>query len=430
MELLEGQPLSRTISLHGRLDASLAAYIGCQVLSGLASAHDAGVVHRDLKPDNIFLMETGAVLPGVKILDFGISRMIAGSEHGATRLTQTGTVIGTPEYMSPEQARGREDIDGRSDLFSLGVILYECLAGDLPFKGANYNAVLARIVSHEPLEPSSLCPDIPAHLEALVLKALSKSRRHRFGSAFEMFEELLPYVEERAVGLIPHPARVSTIQGLVGEGDRDEAETISNTDLAADTNLSWESDDVTLKRRSSARIWVFLAVLLLTTFSGVVTGLLMWGANSEDHGNEEPRVAVASVPTNELEVEVDAAAPPSPEPDLVSIELVGLPVGASVFLDAELVLELPLKLPRDGPVREIRIEAEGFEPYRQLLTPRENRSITPDLQRVVEPSVEVSGDAGGPRRPLRHKGSRSKTKRRAAPDYFVPIPEPGYLGDP
>ena len=433
MELLNGQPLSRTLSMAGRIDPELTAYVGCQVLSGLAAAHEVGVVHRDLKPDNIFLIETGAALPGVKILDFGISRVIGGSDHSATRLTQTGTVIGTPEYMSPEQARGQEDIDSRSDLFSLGVILYECVTGEVPFQGSNYNAVLMRILSDNPREPSRIRPGIPSLLEAMILKSLSKARDQRFGSAVEMFDALLPFVEERAAGLVPNPSRLSGVRQISGYVEpEDGSVTLSDTGPAAVTDLSWESGEITIGSRSSIRTWVLLGILLLTTFAGGATGLLYWGASRGGEGLEGATAAPGTAERDgaadqlgDVMSEIDAPA----EPELLSIALHGVPESARIHLDGELVTELPLRLQRGGDTHELRIEAEGFEPYQQLLSFQENGALTPLLRPVEAPPAEAQPDAGRPRRPGRHGHPRNKANQGPQPGYFIPLPEPGYLGD-
>jgi serine/threonine-protein kinase len=196
MELLRGRSLGALLDQRGSLDLPLTAYIACHVLSALSAAHAAGVVHRDLKPDNVFLVDSGAALPEVKLLDFGISRVV--TPGTVTRMTRSGAVMGTPHYMSPEQAAGEHDIDHRTDLYSVGVILYECLTGVMPFDADNYNALLARIISTEPRAPRDVRPDLPPELEAAVMKALAKRRDHRHHDAAELFRAVLPYVDAGA----------------------------------------------------------------------------------------------------------------------------------------------------------------------------------------------------------------------------------------
>lgn len=194
MELLHGQSLGDLLERSGALDISTSAYVVCHVLSALSAAHGAGIVHRDLKPDNIFLIETGAAVFDVKLLDFGISRITGESVtlDQSMRLTRTGTIVGTPLYMSPEQAKGRRDLDHRIDVYATGVILYECVTGALPFEADNYNALIAKVITEDPPDPTLMRPDLPSALEKIILRALSKERDKRYQTAVDMFEELAP----------------------------------------------------------------------------------------------------------------------------------------------------------------------------------------------------------------------------------------------
>lgn len=207
MELLKGQSLGDLMLQAGALDVSTAAYVTCHVLSALSAAHGAGIVHRDLKPDNIFLIETGAAVFDVKLLDFGISRITSQSASldQSMRLTRTGTIVGTPLYMSPEQAKGRSDLDHRIDVYATGVILYECLTGKLPFEADNYNALIAMILTEDPPDPTLVRPDLPRAMEKVILRALTKDRDERYETAAAMFQALVPFVDERALVKVPLP---------------------------------------------------------------------------------------------------------------------------------------------------------------------------------------------------------------------------------
>src|SRR5215218_3713665 len=142
MELLRGEDLGHRIKRCGRLDLPEALHIIAQILRGLHRAHQAGIVHRDLKPDNVFLVDRDDDSSFAKILDFGISKVQRGEGAPANTLTRQGTVLGTPFYMSPEQAQAMPDIDGRTALWSLGAILYECLTGRPPHTGTSYEQVI------------------------------------------------------------------------------------------------------------------------------------------------------------------------------------------------------------------------------------------------------------------------------------------------
>lgn len=216
MELLRGENLEDHLERRGQLDVEFAAYIGCQVLSALAAMHDVGIVHRDLKPANIFLVETGALLPDVKVLDFGISRILKlDTGETATRMTRSGAIMGTPCYMSPEQVRGFKDIDRRTDLFTLGVILFEALTGSLPINADTVGDLMVQIVIEEPPPLRTLRTDIPESVEQVVLRALEKEREKRFQLAKEMFDVLLPFVDKGALSMLPMPS------GNGGDTDKD-----------------------------------------------------------------------------------------------------------------------------------------------------------------------------------------------------------------
>ncbi len=179
MEYIEGGSLQRRLT--GKpLDLSTAISIVSQIGSALAYAHKRGIIHRDVKPSNILLTEEGRAL----LSDFGIARV---SEYGG--ITRTGTLIGTPEYMSPEQAEG-EEVDHRSDIYSLGIVLYQMLTGRVPFTGDTPLAVLHKQIYEKPTSPRMLNPMIPAEVEKVLLKALAKRPEWRYQSAEEMVAAL------------------------------------------------------------------------------------------------------------------------------------------------------------------------------------------------------------------------------------------------
>jgi tetratricopeptide (TPR) repeat protein/predicted Ser/Thr protein kinase len=186
MELVSGESLRRVLAAR-RVTVEETLKVATAVASALAEAHRRGMIHRDIKPANIQITSTG----DVKVLDFGIARTSAPRTAAeATEATMTiEAVAGTPLYMSPEQASG-ESLDGRSDLFSLGVVLYECLAGESPFAGVTITSVVARLLTVEPPKPSRLNPRSPAGLDRIVLKLLEKDRRKRYASADELLADL------------------------------------------------------------------------------------------------------------------------------------------------------------------------------------------------------------------------------------------------
>ena len=180
MEYIEGVELRSLISEGRPLPVEQALSIAAQVAEGLAYAHQRGVVHRDIKPANIMVLANGPV----KITDFGIARM-----RGSGELTQTGTLLGSPKYMSPEQVIGKR-ADHRSDLFSLGVILYEMLCGAAPFNGENVTALMYQIVNFVPPAPSTLNRAVPEMLDYVIAKMLAKPLEERYQDAAEAARDL------------------------------------------------------------------------------------------------------------------------------------------------------------------------------------------------------------------------------------------------
>ncbi|MFW6053728.1 MAG: serine/threonine-protein kinase, partial [Persicimonas sp.] len=194
MEYLEGRTLEEAIEEQGRLGVDRTVRLALQACAALSRAHELGVVHRDLKPENIMLVERDDDEDFVKILDFGVAHVRLTDDHQEEQLTKAGTVWGTPAYMSPEQATGTE-IDGRSDLYSLGVILYEMLTGQPPFADDNPARVMAMHLTEVPRPPSKLAPQahIPPGLDKLVMQLLEKAPEDRPASAEELAGLLAEY---------------------------------------------------------------------------------------------------------------------------------------------------------------------------------------------------------------------------------------------
>jgi serine/threonine-protein kinase len=184
MELLRGHDLAHALRDGGAMQPQRAAFILRQICRALQAAHDKGIIHRDMKPENVFLTAHQDNADFVKIMDFGISKVK--QAHDNVRLTQTGAVMGTPLYMSPEQARGDPEIDHRTDVYAVGVMAYEMFCGRPPFTGPTYIALLTQHLTQQPPRPSEVCPGIPPAIEAFLLKSLDKDRNRRFASMAEM----------------------------------------------------------------------------------------------------------------------------------------------------------------------------------------------------------------------------------------------------
>jgi hypothetical protein len=190
MEYLQGETLSDLIKTDGHLSPARSLKIAAQLADALNASHEHGVIHRDLKPDNIFLITHDGVQDFVKVLDFGLAKLNRADEL-ATRNTRAGSVMGTPYYMSPEQCEGKVEIDHRSDIYSLGVILFEMLTGKIPFGGEGYGEILVKHITVPPPAARSIVPDLSPALDLILFRALSKDRRKRFQTMLELQQALL-----------------------------------------------------------------------------------------------------------------------------------------------------------------------------------------------------------------------------------------------
>ena len=211
LEYLEGEDLEDYASRIGPLNPPEAVDFVLQALQALAQAHTLGFVHRDIKPSNLFLSKRHDGSTIVKVLDFGISKAPRLSESSEGHATSTRTVLGSPYYMAPEQARSARSVDPRADQWAIGVTLYRFLTGELPFGGETLTELLLEIVEATPLRPRSYRPELPEGLEAVVLRCLKKDRAERFANVAELAQALRPYAGSEG----PAVERISRTMGIV-----------------------------------------------------------------------------------------------------------------------------------------------------------------------------------------------------------------------
>ena len=325
MEYLEGTDVKGAIEKEGRLSPKRAAHILVQALGALQAAHDAGIIHRDMKPENIFLTSKGINPDYVKVLDFGISKFKTFDSEGVKGLTQTGTVLGTPHYMSPEQARGEQNITPQSDIYAMGVIMYQMLTGQLPFDAPNYNALLIKIISEEPKPVETLNPELPPALVELVRRAMDRQTETRFKTCAELRERLLPFAPS-----------ISEIGALV-------TSTSSNTVIRRalyDTKTPFEMSQSTVgPKKGSKRAILFGPIGVAVVAAGVVVALALGGGPKPPPKTAAPDVAVpvaAPVPTPVESPEtpqtaamVRVAITATPTEARLSVD--GAPLGANPF---------------------------------------------------------------------------------------------------
>lgn len=225
MELLDGEPLDSMLRRVGKLPSGTALRIIRDVAQGLEVAHAQGIVHRDLKPANVFLHRgiDGRTVP--KILDFGISKLVAGGGAFDAQETTIGTILGSPAYMSPEQTAG-EDLDARADVWALGVVLYKALCGELPYVAANFTSLMLAINTQDPKPLEERVPGIPREVHAIVARCLSRRRTERFPRAGALADAIDEVLES-------HDLPVLELSQVVGEAAPIPSEHMKTAQVAA-----------------------------------------------------------------------------------------------------------------------------------------------------------------------------------------------------
>jgi serine/threonine protein kinase len=328
MELLEGETLGTKLARDGRLCLEETAALLLPVCSAVGTAHALGIIHRDLKPENIFLARVEDQTR-VKVLDFGIAKLTAEHylEGGRSALiTDTGSMLGTPCYMAPEQAMGETSADYRADIWSLGVILYECLSGTRPIEGENLPQVVARLVSAGIIPLERLAPDLPHQVTALVTQMLSRERTRRPRSLEEISQVLGYYTTFRAPGFgapsveappsVPQSGPRETLRPrarLVASRDADPQGATMLSTPPVGSSVAIESTPTPARPRRTLQAILALVAIVLATLG--LSSLGVFGS-SERASRNEPSAAsvpvVVAAPAPELALTTDGpATPPS-----------------------------------------------------------------------------------------------------------------------
>ncbi|MGN6105062.1 MAG: serine/threonine protein kinase [Kofleriaceae bacterium] len=381
MEFLEGESLAECLARETRLPEQRLLRIVHQSASALAAAHAKGIVHRDIKPENLFLLRRKEQ-DFVKVVDFGISKSLRSSseEEEQPRLTQTGMVLGTPLYMSPEQARGDDELDHRVDIYALGVIMYEAASGRVPFVGNNYLSVISQVLNEEPPSLRGIRPELSEEFEAIVQRAMAKDRSDRYASAAEMLTDIGAVIDD--------PTHSTERARITGPRRR-------------------------LPRKSSLKIAVWIGAIALVLISLVLVVNFMMG------GSPSKKVVVAAPADAAVAMAPDAGPPPAapdapaePAYEMLTLRVVTTPPGATILKDG-MVQEgvSPMSISVVKKDKEVRVVAQlaGYEESPLVFNPLELKDATlrfPPMKKLPR---------GTPARPPTRQGQGSAAGSTAEP---------------
>jgi serine/threonine protein kinase len=326
MEYLEGEDLSAHLRKRGTLGMSEATAFLLQACEALAEAHAAGVVHRDLKPANLFLARYPDGTPCVKILDFGISKILGGPEGRELDMTRTTAIMGSPYYMSPEQMRSTRNVDARADIWALGVILYELVAGRVPFEAETMPQLCAMVLQDVPPPLGSFAQTGSPTFEAVVLRCLEKDPALRFQSIAELANALSPFAPLEAQRSLDRVARLSGAPSAPRSGGADSGAPMV---AAATSNGSLTQTDFgqTSQRQKSSRGMLLGVVGVLFVAAGAGAWLLRPLASRDGTASSPSGVASTGISED--------ASPAAPSAALQhSVEPPALPVASTPSLAA------------------------------------------------------------------------------------------------
>jgi eukaryotic-like serine/threonine-protein kinase len=317
LEYLEGSDLEGVLAERGGLQVEEAVEYVLQACEAIAEAHALGIVHRDLKPANLFCARRADGTVTIKVLDFGISKLTSGSlSDQDMTITKTATMMGSPLYMSPEQLGSSRDVDARSDIWSLGVVLYELLAGTVPFSGASFSDLCVKIVTHpSPPIRGSKC-QIPPSLERVIAKCLEKERQNRYANVAELAIDLAQFASvrgrfsvDRIVGVLRHPripAGEHAVASPVGSS--------ASENSGADTVNPWGRTKPAPASRNNKALGVTISAFFL--MSGAAAVALRWPKASGE--NEVASQLTAAAATSAIMP--TRVSPPGSEQPVVTFE--------------------------------------------------------------------------------------------------------------
>lgn len=466
MEFLEGEPLDEIIEDKGTLTTSQTVDITIPILEALNAVHYKGIIHRDLKPENVIIVPQPGGGELVKILDFGICRLQSDA-CSAMRVTKTGSVFGTPYYMSPEQAEGRRDIDPRADLYSVGAMLYKMLTGRTPFVGENYNTVIVNIINKDPPPPRKWNMEIPRDMENVIMKALARNRDKRFLDALEFIEALelfasVPLTRERRSSALseteekkePVPSDIWDEEISVIVHDENDiharraeiasAETVE-TGPAEKTKeksyvrrkrtFSWDSTAGRVKGAIKRRemVWLLPAGIIVSV---IATALVVWAIitllgvkqmakdihiyHSTGRKAAHPENALPQQPPEEkgaskVVTEVEESTMEMVDEPTHLINFTGLPPGAIVYVDGNVADEIPVPVRTKEETFQILVEADGYLPFMEHVHVRGDTMVQVNMKEDTKKGkkkMREGIDFTSPPIDTKYPGKKSKKKMK------------------
>jgi eukaryotic-like serine/threonine-protein kinase len=395
MEFLDGIDLTGAIEQETPMRPARVVHIGKQMCRALASAHDIGIVHRDLKPDNIFLVRRGGDSDFVKVLDFGIAK-VGGN---ASKLTRAGQVFGTPHYMSPEQCSG-SGVDHRTDIYAIGIILYEMATGQVPFDADNLMGILTKHLYEEAVPPRQVVPDMPEGLETVILKCVAKNADQRYQTMAEVMADL----DQLSAGLAPYATRPEpTGRMAMGMG--------ATQAMQAAAVGSGRSRMMAIAGGAGALVLLAVVAVVAMSSGGEPEELEADAAAAlAAEAAEEAARKVAEAEALRAAAEEMAAqanAEESGARDSAKVTIQSEPAGAEVLLGEDFIGNAPAEVPRPkkGERVEVQVRMADYE------------SQTLRISHLTAESVKVTLEPDKKRaKPLRATAQPSRTRpAQAAP---------------
>jgi len=391
MEFLEGRDLGSVILSDGSVGLERAKSIMSQICKGLGAAHGMGIIHRDMKPDNVLLTKYSDKTDFVKLIDFGIAKMADERMALFGKLTQDGIAVGTPEYMSPEQAKGK-GVDHRSDIYAAGIMFYEMLCGRPPFEGENFMEILHKHLYEEPKLPSVARPDLkfPPEVDQVILRVLEKDKEKRFQSIGELEAAIMSIPDSKSKeGKAPAQKTQASL-----DARSNKAHAPTELAVPAETDSIPEKRDteeigVPVEKPKSSRRAIIAA--LIGAGAAIIGGTVVSQISMVSKPQKPPAASVladASLPDATKVPGHDAQADSrESQKRKFSIKITSKPTGASVLRGNAAIGTTPfsIELPEGMEKEEFTLRKQGYKDEAFELVPDGNKEIEKQLEREAKP---------------------------------------------